>query len=66
MKALIKEMGKGKTIVISTHLLDEARDVATRIILINKGKIVADGELALILKKTKCNSLEDAFRKLTV
>jgi len=66
MKALIKDMGKGKTIVVSTHLLDEAMDIATRIILINKGKIVADGDLAYILKKTKCNSLEDAFRKLTV
>ena len=66
MKALIKDMGKGKTIVISTHLLDEAMTVATRIILINKGKIVADGELKDILKKTKCSSLEEAFRKLTL
>ena len=66
MKALIKDMGKGKTIVISTHLLEEATSVATRIILIDKGNIVADGSLNEILKQTKCLSLEDAFRKLTL
>ncbi|MBR5154792.1 MAG: ABC transporter ATP-binding protein [Alphaproteobacteria bacterium] len=66
MKSLIKDMGKGKTIMISTHLLDEAENVATRIILINKGNIVANGELKDILKQTKCSSLDDAFRKLTI
>ena len=66
MKNLIKDMGKGKTIVISTHLLDEAIDVATRIILINKGKIVIDGNLKKILEHAKTTSLEDAFRKLTI
>ena len=65
MKKLIKDMGKGKTIVISTHLLDEAQSIANRIILINKGKIVADGSLKDILKKHNCSSLEDAFRCLT-
>ena len=66
MKALIKDLGKGKTIIISTHLLDEAQTVASRIILINKGKIVADGNLKNILKSTKTTSLEDAFRVLTM
>jgi ABC-2 type transport system ATP-binding protein len=65
MKKLIKDMGKGKTIIVSTHLLDEAQSIANRIILINKGKIVADGSLKEILKQTKCSSLEDAFRHLT-
>ena len=65
MKKLIKDMGKGKTIIVSTHLLDEAQSIANRIILINKGKIVADGSLKEILKQTKCLSLEDAFRHLT-
>lgn len=66
MKALIKDLGKGKIIIISTHLLDEAQTVASRIILINKGKIVADGNLKNILKSTKTTSLEDAFRVLTM
>ena len=57
MKDLIIDMGKGKTILISTHLLDEAQTIANRIILINHGKIVADGKLKDILKKTKTPTL---------
>lgn len=65
MRKLIKEMGKNKTIVISTHLLEEAENVASRIILINKGKLVADGCLKDILNQTGSKTLEDAFRLLT-
>ncbi len=35
---------KGKTIIFSTHYLQEADDIAERIILFNKGKVVADGK----------------------
>ena len=65
MRKLIKEMGKNKTIVISTHLLEEAENIASRIILIDKGVLVADGDLKEILTKTKTKSLEKAFRLLT-
>lgn len=65
MRRLIKDMGKDKTIIISTHLLDEAETLASRIILINKGRIAADGTLQDILKATKSDLLEKAFRKLT-
>ena len=41
----MKELAdKGKTIIFSTHYLQEADDVAERIILFNKGKVVADGK----------------------
>lgn len=66
IRKLIKNMGKDKTIVISTHLLDEAETLASRIILINRGKIVADGSLAEILKKAKVSSIDAAFRTLTL
>lgn len=40
----VKELAaKGKTIIFSTHYLQEADDVAERIILFNKGKVIADG-----------------------
>lgn len=65
MRKLIKDMGKNKTIIISTHLLDEAETIADRIILINKGKIVIDGTLRDILSQTKNKTLELAFRNLT-
>lgn len=65
MRTLIKKMGKDKTILISTHLLDEAEAIADRIILIHKGKIIADGSLEEILQKTKTKNLNEAFRKAT-
>lgn len=65
MRHLIKDMSKDKTILISTHLLDEAETVASRIILIDKGKIVADGDIKSILKIAKKDNLADAFQTLT-
>ncbi len=65
MRKLIAEMGKDKTIVISTHLLDEAETIATRIILINKGTVAADGTLKEILTSAKKKTLEEAFKLLT-
>lgn len=65
MRNLITKMGKDKTIIISTHLLEEAETICNRIILINKGKIMADGTLEEVLKTSKSKSLQNAFKKLT-
>ncbi len=65
MRNLIKTLGQNKTILISTHILEEAQNIASRIILINKGKIIADGTLADILFKAQCSDLDSAFKKLT-
>jgi ABC-2 type transport system ATP-binding protein len=65
MRKLIKSMGKDKTIIISTHLLDEAEIVANRIVLINSGEVVIDGTIKDIINKTKKTNLEDAFKLLT-
>lgn len=64
-KDLIKKMKKDKTIVISTHLLEEAESIASRIIVMNKGKIVISGKKEEILSQTKTKSLEEAFKTLT-
>ncbi|MBE6467493.1 MAG: ABC transporter ATP-binding protein [Alphaproteobacteria bacterium] len=65
MLGLIKDMSCEKTIIISTHLLDEAQTIANRIMIMNKGKIKVDGDLESITKQTRTNSLENAFIKLT-
>lgn len=65
MRNLIKDMGKNKTIIISTHLLDEAETIADRIVLINNGKVIIDGTLKSILSQTKNKTLELAFKTLT-
>jgi len=43
IRELIKSLGKEKTLIISSHILQEVKAVCDRIIIINKGKIVADG-----------------------
>lgn len=65
MRSLIKQLGQNKTILISTHLLEEAENIASRIILLNQGQIVVDGTLKDILFKADCQNLEKAFKKLT-
>lgn len=65
MRRLIADMKKNKTVLISTHLLDEAESIATRIILINRGRILVDGTLKDILFKAEANNLEKAFSILT-
>ncbi len=65
IRSLISEMGKTKTILISTHLLEEAETLCNRILLINKGQILADGTLSDVLKKAKSKDLASAFVNLT-
>lgn len=66
MRGLIKKMSAQKTILISTHLLDEAETVCNRIIILCRGKIMIDGTLKQILQKTGTKSLAEAFRQLTL
>jgi ABC-2 type transport system ATP-binding protein len=65
MRRLISQMGTNKTILISTHLLDEAESICTRIVLINHGRLMADGSCRQILKQTHTKTLHDAFAALT-
>jgi ABC-2 type transport system ATP-binding protein len=42
VRALIREIGKERTVLLSTHLLYEAQNLCDRVLIINKGKIVAE------------------------
>jgi ABC-2 type transport system ATP-binding protein len=42
IRHLIKELGKEKTVILSTHIMQEVQALCNRVIIINKGKIVAD------------------------
>lgn len=50
IRNLIREIGKEKTVVLSTHILPEVEATCNRILIINKGKIVADGSSASLRK----------------
>ena len=55
-KELIKELGKKRTILLSSHILPEVKLVCERVIIINKGKIVAEeniGKLSTLVKSTQ-------------
>lgn len=52
---------EGKTILYSTHYMEEAENICDRIVMINKGKIIATGTPDEIRKKTKTTNLRDSF-----
>jgi ABC-2 type transport system ATP-binding protein len=43
IRALIKELGKEKTVILSTHILPEVQNTCSRVVIINQGRLVADG-----------------------
>jgi ABC-2 type transport system ATP-binding protein len=65
IRELIKTFGKEKTVILSTHIMQEVEAMCDRVIVINKGKIVADDSLANIQSNNKDKSLEEIFRSLT-
>ncbi len=63
IRTLIKNSGKNKTVILSTHIMQEVEKMCNRVIIINKGKIVADEELESL--KAKKIDLESYFQQLT-
>lgn len=59
IRTLIRDLGKKKTILLSTHILPEVEEVATRLIIINKGSIVYDGQ-----KPKEKDGVSGLFKKL--
>ena len=65
IRQLIRDLGKTKTIILSTHIMQEVEAVCDRVVIINKGAIVADDTLAGLTKKNGGKSLENIFIDLT-
>lgn len=63
IRNLIKEIGREKTVILSTHIMQEVEALCERVIIINRGKIVADRRVADILKEGK--TVETMFREVT-
>ncbi len=53
IRKIIKEIGKEKTIILSTHILSEAEATCDRIVIISQGKIVADGSAENLKQTTR-------------
>jgi ABC-2 type transport system ATP-binding protein len=63
IRQLIKTIGKEKTVMLSTHIMQEVEAICTRAIIINKGRIVADDNVQSLKKGSQ--TLEDVFHQLT-
>ncbi|MBK7931655.1 MAG: ABC transporter ATP-binding protein [Bryobacterales bacterium] len=62
VRALIRELGMTKTILLSTHILQEVEAVAGRVILINAGRVVFDGSPEEL---SRGGGMDEAFYRLT-
>jgi ABC-2 type transport system ATP-binding protein len=65
IREVIKTLGQNKTVLFSSHILQEVEALCDRVIIINKGKIVADDLLVNLKKTSESESLEEVFRMLT-
>ena len=62
IRNLIKQIGQSKTILLSTHIMQEVEAVCSRVIIINNGRLVADDETKQL---SAGGSLEKKFREIT-
>ncbi|HUT55156.1 MAG TPA: ATP-binding cassette domain-containing protein [bacterium] len=53
IRALMKELGREKTVILSTHILPEVEATCGRVIIIDKGRVVADGTIEAVTKKSR-------------
>jgi len=63
VRQLIRDLGQSKTVLISTHILQEVEPVAHRVLFIHDGTIVFDGKPAQLASQS--GTLEQAFYNLT-
>ena len=66
LKELIRNLAdEGKTVFYCSHILDVVENLCDRVVIIDKGKIVADGSVGELKEMTKRSSLEGVFAGLT-
>ena len=61
IRDLIKSFGETRTVILSTHIMQEVEAMCDRVVMIKQGRIVADAPLNEMLAK---GSLEEAFNAL--
>ena len=64
MRSLVKKLASSKTIILSTHLMQEAEALCDKIFVLNRGKVLAEGSIEEICRQTGCPDLEKSYFKL--
>lgn len=64
IRELIKNIGKDKTVILSTHIMQEVEAICDRVIIINKGKIVTDKKLDKLMTEEQEQIIEVEFDKV--
>jgi ABC-2 type transport system ATP-binding protein len=62
IRKLIREVGKERTVILSTHIMQEVEEVCDRVVLIHEGKVAADDTLEAFANRP--GGLESAFHEL--
>lgn len=65
VRALIKSMSAEKAVILSTHILEEVDAICNRVIIISRGKVVADETPAQLRARSPGSRLDEIFRSLT-
>jgi ABC-2 type transport system ATP-binding protein len=63
VRETIRKLGRNKTILLSTHILQEVEAMASRVLFIDEGRLVFDGPIKELTRDGK--SLDDHFRRLS-
>ncbi|MGC2517915.1 MAG: ATP-binding cassette domain-containing protein [Burkholderiales bacterium] len=65
VRTLIRSMGENKAIIFSTHILEEVEAACTRAIIIDRGRIVANGTPEELKARSATGRIDDFFRAIT-
>ena len=63
IRNVIRQQGRNKTVLFSSHILQEVEAICDRVIIINKGKLVADDTLANLQKQGNRNKVRVTFKE---
>lgn len=63
IRDVIKKQGKDKTVLFSSHILQEVEAICDRVIIINKGEIVADDKLSNLRNRSSSNIVKVSFKE---
>lgn len=66
IRTLIKNLGKDRTVIISTHIMQEVEALCDDVIIINKGVLVANSSIDELKKAHQNKTLEQIFKQLTL